>query len=428
MAPTTLEIVGLVLFCVAVVHTFSVKYFERLAHRYPTHGGLFHFLGEVEAVFGLWAMVLFVYMMATLGEDNAVKYLETRNYTEPLFVFVIMVIAASKPLVDFMAWAVRSLALAAPVLPARRATVFYFCLIGVVPLAGSFITEPAAMTLAALMLRDAVFGHAGFSTRAKYVTIGTLFVNVSIGGVLTSYAAPPVLMVAATWNWDTAFMFRNFGLPAILAVVANAVLATYVLRRELADMPFQQDGSRAPATPWIVILVSLAFLTAVVLFAHDKPVFLGLFLFFLGFAHAYPQFQERLILREALMVAFFLCGLVILGGQQAWWLKPALQSLSPDAVYFVAVALTAVTDNAALTYLASLVPGLSDTFKYMVVAGAVSGGGLTVIANAPNPAGYAILKSRFPEGAVGAGSLLLAALPPTAVAVVFLYGMVRLIG
>jgi hypothetical protein len=116
-------------------------------------------------------------------------------------------------------------------------------------------------------------------------------------------------------------------------------------------------------------------------------------------------------------VAFFLAGLVVLGGQQAWWLQPLLMGLSVDAVFYGATALTAITDNAALTYLASLVPGLSDEFKVAIVAGAVAGDGLTVIANAPNPAGVAILKGRFDEGVVNAGKLLVAAIPPTIVAV-----------
>jgi Putative Na+/H+ antiporter len=421
MNPTTLQVVGLVLFCCAVLHTFTAKYFERLGHRFPTHSGLFHFLGEVEAIFGIWAMVLFVYMMVALGEDDAVRYLETRNYTEPVFVFVIMVIAASKPIVDFVGWIVRSVTLALPIAAASRSAGLYFLVLGVVPLVGSLITEPAAMTLAALMLRDRIFSVTGLSVKVKYLTLGVLFVNISIGGVLTSYAAPPVLMVANVWKWDTAFMFTNFGIAAVIAVTANAALATWYARAELRKILFAAKFG-PPETPWTIIIPSVAFLSGVVLFAHDKPVFLGLFLFFLGFAHAYPRFQERLILREALMVAFFLCGLVVLGGQQAWWLQPVMQKLSPDAVYFVATALTAVTDNAALTYLASLVPGLSDEFKYMVVAGAVTGGGLTVIANAPNPAGYAILKGQFPDGVAGAGALFLAALAPTFVAILCLYG------
>jgi Na+/H+ antiporter NhaD/arsenite permease-like protein len=106
----------------------------------------------------------------------------------------------------------------------------------------------------------------------------------------------------------------------------------------------------------------------------------------------------------------------VLGGQQQWWLEPLLLKMDANAVFFGATALTAITDNAALTYLGSLVQGLSDEFKYALVAGAVTGGGLTIIANAPNPAGASILRARFPDQAIHAGGLLLAALPATMVA------------
>jgi predicted cation transporter len=109
---------------------------------------------------------------------------------------------------------------------------------------------------------------------------------------------------------------------------------------------------------------------------------------------------------------------VVLGGKQQWWLQPIVSSLEPTALFFGATALTAITDNAALTYLGSLIEGISDTSKYMLVAGAVAGGGLTVIANAPNPAGAALLKLGFNDGSIGAGGLFLGALLPTSVAIV----------
>jgi hypothetical protein len=425
MNPTTLQIVGLCLFTIAVLHTFSVKYFEKLAHHYPSHSGLFHFLGEVEAVFGFWAMVLVTYMFVALGKTPAVEYLNSRNFTEPMFVFVIMVVAASKPIVSVVGWLVRMITIGTPVKASGRIYVFYFLVLSLVPLLGSFITEPAAMTLAAFMLRDAIFRDQDVTTKVKYATVGALFVNVSIGGVLTAYAAPPVLMVASTWGWDSKFMFLNFGWEAMVAVTVNALAATFYARHCLAKVRFNPLRS-PPEIPWSVIAISIFFLAGVVIFAHYTPVFMGIFLFFLGFATAYERFQDRLILKEALMVGFFLAGLVVLGGQQAWWLQPLLTKMSPDAVYFGATALTAVTDNAALTYLASLVPGLSDEFKYMVVAGAVTGGGLTVIANAPNPAGYSILKGSFPDQAIGAGGLLIAALPPTGVAIFCFYVLHKL--
>jgi predicted cation transporter len=122
------------------------------------------------------------------------------------------------------------------------------------------------------------------------------------------------------------------------------------------------------------------------------------------------------MIKEGLMVGFFLAGLVVLGGMQHWWLQDLLAGLSPVVLYWGATALTAVTDNAALTYLGSLVSGTSELWRYMLVAGAVTGGGLTVIANAPNPAGFAILKPHFPDGAISPLRLLGTASIPTLVA------------
>jgi hypothetical protein len=274
-----------------------------------------------------------------------------------------------------------------------------------VPLLGSFITEPAAMTLAALILRDQFFTR-GISTRLMYATLGVLFVNISIGGTLTPFAAPPVLMVAAKWDWNTSFMLANFGWKAAIGVGINALAATLLFHRELGALaPAGTDGA-TPRVPVVLTLVHIVFLIGVVVFAHHPAIFMGLFLFFLGVAHAYTRHQDRLILKEGLLVAFFLAGLVVLGGQQQWWLQPLLMSMSSDAVFIGATALTAFTDNAALTYLGSLVEGLSDDFKYALVAGAVTGGGLTIIANAPNPAGVSILKGSFSEEAVNPLGLL----------------------
>jgi Na+/H+ antiporter NhaD/arsenite permease-like protein len=414
VTPTIIEIISAALFAVAILHTFSTKFFERLAHTRPTHAGLWHLLGEVEVVFGFWAMILVLFMFAVEGRDSATQYLDSRNFTEPMFVFAIMVVAGTKPVLQFAMWCVRTVA---QFIPLPRALVFYFATLSVVPLLGSFITEPAAMTLAALILRDSYFSR-GISTRLKYATLGVLFVNVSIGGTLTPFAAPPVLMVAGKWGWDIWFMISTFGWKAMIAVIINALSATLLFREELSlAQPEHERSPQGNKVPVILVSVHLLFLVGIVTFAHHPAVFLGLFLFFLGIAHAYQNYQDRLILREGLLVAFFLAGLVVLGGQQQWWLQPLLLSMSSDAVFFGAALLTAITDNAALTYLGSLVEGLSDSFKYALVAGAVAGGGLTIIANAPNPAGIAILRGNFEDETVHPMGLLVAAIPPTIVAI-----------
>ena len=395
------------------MHTFTAKQFERLSHRFPRHAGLFHLLGEVEVVFGFWAIVLVIAMALVSGGGAALSYAETRNYTEPLFVFVVMVVAASRPVLQTVMAAVDRVARMLP-MPAALATAWLG--LAAVPLLGSLITEPAAMTIAALLLAPHIF-RPDVPEGVKYLALGVLFVNVSIGGTLTSYAAPPVLMVASTWQWDSAFMLAQFGWKAAVAVLVNATAAAFVLRKHLLAAPeASSDEPASQPVPLPVVLVHVLLLAGVVVFAHHPVVFLGLFLMFLGFTQAYERHQSPLILKEALLVGFFLAGLVVLGGLQRWWLEPIVSSLTPLALFFSALGLTAITDNAALTYLGSLIPGMSDTSKYMLVAGAVAGGGLTVIANAPNPAGVALLKRGFADETIGAGGLLLGALGPTAVA------------
>jgi hypothetical protein len=411
---TPIELIATALFALAIIHTFSVPFFARLAHRGGPHAGAWHLLAEVEAVFGVWAFVLLAIMVLLSGSAETIAYMDSRNFTEPAFVFVIMVMAASRPVLALVDDLVAGLA---RVLPGNAAVTGYFLTLALVPLLGSLITEPAAMTLAAVMLRDASFLNIA-NARFKYATIGVLFVNVSIGGVLTAYAAPPVLMVAATFGWDSGFMMATYGWRAACAVVLNAALLTLLYRHALRGAPVSPVSTRA-RVPRLVTAIHLAFLIGVVLTAHHPAIFMGLFLLFIGYTEAYKSHQDRLMIKEGLMVGFFLAGLVVLGGLQKWWLQDLLGSLSPIALYWGATFLTAITDNAALTYLGSLVEGTSDAWRYMLVAGAVTGGGLTVIANAPNPAGFAILRGRFPDSAIAPLPLLMGALPPTVVAAVF---------
>ncbi|APW42242.1 putative Na+/H+ antiporter [Rhodoferax saidenbachensis] len=412
-APTHIQIIGAVLFALAVIHTFSTKFFEHLAHTQPNHAGIWHLLGEVEVVFGFWAMVMMIFMLAISGKTEATTYLDSRNFGEPLFVFAIMVVAGTRPILQCVESVVK---VVARVLPLQQSMSIYFVTLALVPLMGSLITEPAAMTLAALILRDTLYSNA-ISSKLKYATIGVLFVNISIGGTLTPFAAPPVLMVATQWNWDLWFMVSHIGWKAAVAVCVNAAGAMLLFRREIAALPAAQVSAIAPV-PVSVVLVHLLFLALIVVFSHHTSVFLGLLLFFLGFATAYQRHQNPLILREALMVAFFLGGLVVLGGMQQWWLERALTGMDASTVYAGATLLTAITDNAALTYLGSQVAGLSEEFKLALVMGAVTGGGLTVIANAPNPAGVSILRGKFNESAIHPLGLLIAATPPTIVAII----------
>jgi hypothetical protein len=438
------------------------------------------------------------------------------NFVEPLFVVVIMVLASTRPILKISEIVMEKIAN----MLGGSLIAWWLSILTLGPLIGSFITEPAAMTIAALLL-GRKFYVLEPSTRFKYATLGLLFVNISVGGTLTHFAAPPVLMVAEPWGWGFTHMMMHFGWKAAIGIVlANGVycfafrkefsqlqeqftvlrlkeeiltkhlsrdemeaaideiaaevrteggyreklmelideftakvkaplenqylqsfgsldidpdlarkafhrrfeeIRLYRMRREFPNLlskeeraPFKDpnwDLREDPVPVWMII-VHILFMGWTIFTAHYPALFIAGMMFFLGFAVVTEDYQNNIDLKPALLVGFFLGGLVVHGGVQGWWIEPVLGSLSEFPLMVMATVLTAFNDNAAITYLSTLVPGLTDSLKYAVVAGAVAGGGLTVIANAPNPAGQAILKDYF-EGGVSPLGLLLGALVPT---------------
>ncbi|CAD7845225.1 MAG: putative membrane protein [Olavius algarvensis Delta 4 endosymbiont] len=526
----------LIFFC-AIVHTFLTSRFLAISHKwehghadriargeadkYSVHHGaeLFHFLGEVEAVFGIWAVALGVTIFY-FHDWSTLKFYITQkiNFTEPLFVVVIMTLAATRPILKL---AEKTMQIVAGLLGGTLKG-WWLTILTIGPLLGSLITEPAAMTISALLLASK-FYNLEPSNRFKYATIGLLLVNISVGGTLTHFAAPPVLMVAGPWGWGMSHMVMHFGWKALLGIlVANGVYymifkkeiaalekpfalvalksdieTKYFKREELETefdrvecvlatkrdfaqaiekrydeirertienlrakyeaemrnkgydldvireafenrfqeverrylrktipglMPVEErpvyrdpewDNRDDPVPAW-VICVHVLFMAWTIYNAHYPALFIPGLLFFLGFAEVTSPYQNRIDLKPALLVGFFLGGLVIHGGVQGWWIAPVLGALGEIPLMLGSTILTAFNDNAAITYLSTLVPGFTDELKYAVVAGAVTGGGLTIIANAPNPAGQAILKRHFENG-VSPMKLLLGALLPTAI-------------
>lgn len=529
------NLVGTLIFLLAVTHTFLCSRFTALAHRLEdahalklergevprtsvSHSGrLMHFLGEVEVVFGLWAAVLLLAIVLSFNWPTAVQYVDSGvNYTEALFVFVIMALASTRPILKLAEVSMNRVA----GLLGGSLKAWWFAILTLGPLLGSFITEPAAMTISALLLTQKFYALEP-SNRLKYATLGLLFVNTSTGGTLTHFAAPPVLMAAEPWGWGTVFMLGHFGWKAVLGILISNTLfmvafrhefsqlegpfAIRSLRQEILTRYFSRDdmeskidevadetgdleevnarvrgliedyservegqlkeryieqisgrgidmdlarsafkeqfadvrlsrlqrevpkalprAQRAPyqdprwdqredPVPGWVILVHVLFMVWTIVNAHSPALFVPGLLFFLGFAAVTADYQNTINLQRPLLVAFFLGGLVTLGGVQGWWIEPVLGSLEAAPLMAVSTVLTAFNDNAAITYLATLVPDFTPELKYAVVAGAVAGGGLTVIANAPNPAGQAILKDCFGHGVSPLG-LFKAALIPT---------------
>ena len=438
------NLVATAIFLLAVLHTFLAPKIMRYAHEWRRRheqilpinpklpsdavtpvsfkAEILHFLGEVEAIFGFWIIPLLLAVIAMKGWSSATHYLNHEiSFIEPMFVVVIMSLAASRPILTAAEQAMG----AAARLFGGTPRAFWFCILTIGPLLGSFITEPAAMTISALLLAKR-FYEFGPTSKFAYATLGLLFVNVSIGGTLTHFAAPPVLMVAGRWGWDTPYMLAHFGWRAIAAILLANTVYFLAFRKHfttlrpdaVADSLEEKWSDRKTPIPAWITLIHLLFLAWTVFNVHYPALFIGGFLFFLAFVAATEHHQNPIVLRPALLVGFFLAGLVVHGGLQAWWIAPVLSSLTEVPLFWGAVILTSFNDNAAITYLASLVPNLTPAMKQAAVAGAVVGGGLTVIANAPNPAGQAVLAKYFPDG-VSPLRLFLSASIPTAIAAFF---------
>lgn len=435
-------LVASVIFVLAILHTFFAVPITRLAHKVQHDhddkirssraasgqstaaddlvcfkATMLHFLGEVEAIFGIWVLVLLAAMFSFYDLVTVKGYIMGVNFTEPLFVVVIMAFASTRPILNFAESCLSFFARFGKQTPAA----WWLSIMIVAPVLGSFITEPGAMTIAAMLLAKK-FYQLKPSPKFAYATLGLLFVNISIGGVLTNFAAPPVLMVAQKWGLTTTEMLVNFGDKAVASIVISSLIYYFCFRQELAAMAGRAGDHDGDGTgdmiqenrpvPLFVTLTHLGFMAWTVAFSHYPPLFIGGFLFFLAFSQATAHHQNDINLRGPILVGFFLAGLVVHGGLQGWWLAPIISSLTEIPLFLGSTILTSFNDNAAITFLASQVDGLSPQLKYAVLAGAVTGGGLTVIANAPNPAGQALLGKFFGEG-VSPLKLALAALLPT---------------
>ncbi len=531
------NLVATLIFILAIIHTMLTSVFQKVAHRmeeryerakqagkkeknsHSIPASFIHLLGEVEVVFGIWAIALAIAITSYYDWSTFVTYINELHFTEPLFVIVIMTIASSRPILkifELFMW--RIVRLFGSTLEA-----WWLCILIIAPLLGSFITGPAAMTIIAFMLADK-FYSLGPSNRLKYATLALLFVNVSVGGALTNFSNPPILMVAGPWEWDNLYMFTHFGIKAIVAMVLSTGTYFFLLKKDLNDLkgayehyrykryvqhrfisqkeleksfeeleslvdkrvsftselhaysfilkenikvlasekltedervlydidnaidekfdgikleemkrtipgllpveerPIYNDpkwDQREDKVPLWIMLVHVGFLIWTVANAHEPVLFVSGFLFFLGFYQVTNFYQNRMDLKTSLLVAFFLAGLMIHGKLQSWWIAPLLGSLPELGLNVTSIVLTAFNDNASITYLSTLVPNLPESLKYAVVSGAITGGGLTVIANAPNPVGQSILKKFFDQGISSLQLFKLAFLPTVITAAVF---------
>lgn len=422
-ADTTIRWIGTIFFFAAVLHTFLVNIIQRFAYRFDTKTithKIFLFLGEVEIVFGFWALLFLIFLSTNkLNLNVTIQYLEKTDFTEVVFVFAMMCMSYTEPVMRLATAFINIISkILAKVFFVHRNMAIFYSIFVFGALSGSFITEPVAMTVCALLIKNYFFSNPK-NPHFFYALLALLFVNISIGGTLTVYSAPPILMVARPWGLTTTSIFQLVGWKSIVAILASTFLISTIFSRDIVSSrpAISNTNENAKKIPFFVIATNVIFLVLAIMY-HKYSVFvLSLFLLFIGFYEVTKEHQKDLKIREALLISFFIGGIVILGGLQSWWISPIIKSTSFFKIFFGTVALSAITDNVAVTYLASQIPNLSPTIKYLFLTGAVGAGGLTVIANAPNPIGYRILNDAFGKYGIKPIWLFLWALLPTLIAI-----------
>ncbi|MEZ5315595.1 MAG: putative Na+/H+ antiporter [Chlamydiales bacterium] len=405
----TFQIISTMIFFLAILHTFLtpalLSYSRKIAKLkdiYPQKWNLYHFLSEVlyllsevEVVFGLWLFPLLIAFTWLKGWDETLHYLNTRQYTHAIYITVILVVIGSRPIITFAENILESIARLGKDSPAA----WWWSILTISPLIGALIKEPAAMALSAILLSKKFYPY-GPSRNFSYATLGLLFANISVGGMLTSFSSRALFIVANKWDWSWSYMFTRFGWKGMLGIFISTSLYYLFFRHEFKSrrfpkilVPLKKKETRS--TPLWITLIHLCFLVLIVITGEITLIFLGIFLLFLGFWKATTFYQTPLHLQSAVLVGFFFASLIIHGELQSWWIIPLMQNLNYFGAMGVSFLLSAFMDNAVISYITLELPKYDDLKHYLVIVGAMSAGSLTVIANAPNPVGHALLRGSF---------------------------------
>ena len=380
---------------------------------------IWYFLGEVEIIFGLWCIPLFLALTYTHGWLTVTNYVNSRDYGEAIYIIVVLAFASTYPIIRLAEKGLGKLA----ALGGGSPLAWWVVLLSVGTLLGALIKETVAMTILAVLIGRHFFVQ-GPSSKLAYATLALACVNISAAGMLTSFGSSSTYIVAKAWGWDTSYMFAHFGWKALLGIVlANLTYYGFfkeefkkmaVVKKhhfELVDLPLE--------TPLWISWVHILFLIWLIYNGQTPLIAAGSFILFLGFYRATVPYQSYMDLRQPLLVGFFIASLIVMSGLQVWWIVPIIESLTAGSALLVSLAISAVTHNASSTLLYAQIPHLSDTLKYVLFTGTAAAGGLTIMANGPNLIAYSILE-RFFNYNVSFVRFFLFALIPTLIVVLCL--------
>lgn len=404
-----LNLLFLFLFICAILHTlFAHCFFNNTKEKTP-------FFAELEIIFGLWCIPLILAICYTYGTAAAMRYLHDQNYNEALLMVVAMSVASTYPIIHL---AERILKTSAKFTYESPIT-WWWLIMSLGPLIGSLIKETVAMTISALLLNKYFF-TANPSKKLSYGTFALLMLNVSIGGSLTNFGTSAITIAAKPWGWSTPFMFKTFGIRALIAILICNTLYFLFFRKEFFNLKKIPPTGPEKEVPFYITLLHVLMLVWITLNKDNIVVVLGSFVLFLGFYQSTSKYQSVMDLKEPLLVGFFIASVIVLGGTQIWWVEPLLSRFNEIASMKLTIFLSAFTHNTTVSYMLTKIPNLTDHLKYALFSGMMIGGGLTLIGNGANLVAYALFKKHFKYN-VNLGTLFLYGLVPAIITTLIFY-------
>lgn len=425
---STLRTGATLLFFFSIVHTFLTPWFynrfQICQHRktifperwkkYLWLSECYRLLGKVEIVFILWAVPLFLLFLCTEGYKMTISYFNSRNYIFSLFIIIMLILLESRPIVYLSERIFSSIAKIGKQSP----RCWWWTLMIATPLSSVLLKETGAMIIAtALLARN--FYKFSPSTRFAYATMGLLFSNISLGGLTTGLSSRALFIILPSVKWGNGFILKYFCWKAIIAMLVSTTVYYLIFRKEFARFPKLVTGSSSVKEhiPKWIICVHILLICAVILARFVPLLMVAILMFYLGFQKFTIFYQRPIRIGKACFVGLFYAGLVIFGELQEWWVLELMHRMSDFGYMMTSYVLSIFLDNALVNYLVHNLPVATDCFLYLVIAGCMSAGGLTIISNIPNIVGYLALRPFFPSSSFSLGWLFLFALGPSIIAV-----------
>lgn len=429
-----LRVGAAVFFFLSILHTFCTPFFYKRFQicqhkkmifpekwrKYLWLSESYRLLSSVDVIFIFWSVPLFLWFLYSEGYAEAIDYFNHRNYLFALFIMIMLILLESRPIVYLS----ECIFLTIAKIGKQSPKCWWWTLMLGAPFSAILLKETGAMIIAATLLVRYFYKFAP-SLRFSYATMGLLFSNISVGGLITDISSRALLLVSPALKGEQEFVIRHFSWKAVIAIFLSTTTYYLMFRKEFDHFPkVVKNASIADErVPIWLICLHVLFVAAIMSVRSVPLLMIGILILYLGLHQFTIFYQNSIRVTKVCCVGLFYAGLLILGGLQEWWMLVIMHRMSDFGYMFTSYILSMFLDNVLVNYLVHNLSVATDCFLYLVIAGCMSAGGVTILANAPNIVGYLIIKPFFPTSPVSLGRLFVFALGPSLIALMTFWAL-----